>query len=284
MADDQTITTIAQRPPNEQAAFDQLLGAGTGGPPIGGQRGFFPGQTVAGFTPDQIAAQDALRQTVSPTGQVGQQVSGALTAQTQAQDLGQLLADPLSISGVRDFREQTIQDASRQLGELLLPQINQGSVISGGFGGAKNQIGNALAAARVQDATLKNLGAFDANLFGQLLSANTAALDRAPTIAGLGLVPGTTQDQIGSEIQRQNQAELLGERERFEFGQNEPFFTQDNLRATLGLGLINQNQEQQTAAPGIGEILFGGGLAGLGAILGAGNRNNQIPGIGGAVP
>jgi hypothetical protein len=283
MAEDQTITTIQQRPPEEQELFDLLAGAHTGTTTLPGGRTFFPGDTVADFTPDQLAAQEMIRQSVGAGGDVSNLVSGAMGAQGIAQDLGALLSDPLSIPGVRDFRNQTIVDSSRQLAEQILPQMDMGSILAGGFGGPKSQIGRALAAERVADQTLKNLGNFDVNLFGNLLSANTAALNRAPAMAALGLLPGQTMSALGGQIQGQEQQEILGERERHEFEQNEPFFLQDAIRATLGQGLIGQSQTTDAGSPGFMELITGG----LGALGGLGIFDDLlggIPGIGGNIP
>ena len=268
----QNVTTTVLRPPKEQEAVDRLLdtsllGVNEAGLP--GGREFFPGDTVAGFNPNQTGGQQTNLDAVQG-GLVSQGIDQALQSNLALSDIGTLLSDPNALPGVADFRRNTIEQGVRQLGEGLLPQLNLGSITAGGFGGSRNQIGQALAAERVADATGRTLNNFDTNLFSQLLNANTGALNRAPGIAGLGLVPGQIQQEIGGAQQAQEQAELLGDRERFEFGQNEPFFLNDQLRASLGLLPTGQSQGTKVPGPGLGELLLGGGsiLAGTGVLDG----------------
>lgn len=272
------ITQITDLPPQERAAKNVLLDQGVAdlqGP----GRQFFPGANVAQLTPEQLAGLDMLTGAVAPGGAVATGIEGAQAGQNFAQDTARIFGDPLSIPGVGDFRESLIGDASRALSESLLPQLRTGAITGGGFGGSRNQIAEALATERVAGQAADALAKFDTDLFGQLLQANTAALDRSPQIAALGLLPGQTTTEVGNILQRQNQAQIAGDRERFEFGQNEPFFLQDNLRATLGLP-AGTSTSGRTSGGGatVGELLAGGAatLAGLGAFD---DLLNKIPGV-----
>lgn len=277
------VVTTTSLPAWQEAGLQDLLNRTTALVDAGGRQ-FFPGDTVADLDPRTTMGLNDIARTAQPGGQVANLVGSALSNNMMLQDTNRLLQDPTSLYGVQGFIDNIVNRGQQQLTESLLPAVRGQAILAGGLGGSANKTAEAMAAERIAEQGMRSLNDFNVNLLGNLLNANTAALNRAPAMAQLGLLPGQAQVDAGNVRQNQNQAEIAGERERFEFGQNEPFAMLDQLRATLGTGQAGQTTRQSTGTDRntgsdiLGLILGGAGLGLFDPIL----RGLGLPGVGGA--
>lgn len=226
---------------------------------------FYPGDTVADFTPDQIAGQNRLRQQLTGY-QDPDSVSNTLLRANAANNT---YLDPeqvwnlSAVPGYQAVREGIVQDAGRNLAENYMPSVRSAAIANGNFGGSRAQIGEALAAARSTDELTQNLGNLDMNTFQTLLQANQNAINRAPSLAGATLAPAQGLVDLGQTIQNQNQSEITGARERFDYTQNQPWWLLDQLRTSAGGGQ-STGSTQRTTGTGPNAWQTIGGLLALG--------------------
>jgi len=238
---------------------------------------FFPGDTVANLTPEQLAALEATQGTATDV--TGFNVD-ARNSNAFLSDTAQLFADPLGIPGVKNFQDMVISDASKRLGESLLPQVRSSSILSGAFGGSRNQIGEGLAAERVADQAEGTLADFGVNLFANLLGANTAALDRVPALTDSAFIGSDKAFEAGKVLKDQDQAEIDAERERFEFERDETLRDVNAVIDVLGgQNIAGGMGTVDTGSPDFLSQILGGLTTILGTEAGAGFFEDIIRGI-----
>jgi hypothetical protein len=241
---------------------------------------FFPGQTFANLTPDQL---QAFQLTRDAAGTTGLNIDNALTSNAFLADTNALFSGVENIPGVSNFINSIIGDSSQTLGETLLPQLRSGAVLSGSLGGSRPQIGEALATERVNQDALDSISEFGLNLFAPLLAANTAALDRTPQLTDAAFTPADKLSGIGKTQQQQDQLAIDEAVARFEFTQNEPFQDINNILDVLGIGDAGSTfGTQDFQDPAFIDQLLGGLTVLLGTETGTklfGDILKKIPGL-----
>lgn len=225
-----TQTTTSMLPANQQRNVDTLLNGALQYFNSGG-RTFFPGELVASFDPLQTAGQDKLVDYVSGSG--GNFVNQALDANSFAMDPNQIL-NPENIPGFQGSVDALSRNYAKNLTENILPYVRSGGTSSGQYGGSATGIGEALSVERSNQALGDTLENMYLGAYGQGLNTFNQALNRAPSLFGLGALPGQIMADVGAERQGQKQREIQADVARHEFEQNEPIFLLQLLRDLTG--------------------------------------------------
>lgn len=280
-----TSTTTVQQTPaqialaeiqlSQQKKNEEILGMAQQA--LSTPREFFSGETVAGFTPAQLQAQEF--------------------ATTQATQLGETL--PSTLDQILQFGTQDVLDPNSELTraaieaairpttqnflENVFPQLGSAAQAAGAFGGARQGIVESQTA-RDLNQTVGDISAkisFDAFQRGLDTFDRTAAL--APQLASARFIPSDVLSQVGAQQQFQNQQQILAQREKFDFAQNEEFarisdLTDIQSRLSGGTGAITQGGGSTTTGPGApkGNVAQG---ALSGAATGA-SIGSVVPGVG----
>ena len=257
------------------------------------QRETYGGQLVAGLTPDQIAAQTTARDYATGTGQ--NYANRVLDTSSYLLDPQNLL-DPSRIPGFDASQTSILRLLTQNLNENILPQQRTGSILAGGYGDSRSQIGDALAIGRTNQAAADALSRNQMNAYFGGLDAMLQALSLAPNTFGVGLAPADVLQRVGGQQQAQQQAEIDAEVRRFEQQQNEPLQALALLHDLVGSagqygGTTSGTNFQRNssssnplqtigaiAAAGLAPTLIGGG--GLSSLIGgslAGGAASAVP-------
>lgn len=230
----------------------------------------YPGSTVAGFDPSQVAGQEGA------LGSAGVQTdlarSGADTSNFWMSDAPWLPQNNPALQGTIDAATRPI---TQQLTESTLPAIRDSAERTGNFGSSRQGIAEGLASGRASSA----IGDATSKITEDLYSTNTSNQLKA-----LGLLPQTTGVQTAGDVTtsgvgdvRQSMAQaLLGEQAgNFNYDQLAPFLQSKEIMSLLS-GLPGGST--QTVASGPQKNLLTGALGG--AASGAALGSAIMPGIG----
>jgi len=233
---------------------------------------FYPHSTVAPFSADTIAAQDAIRQratTGSPLNAAAQQ--GALDTLS-----GSWLGGPR----YTEMYNAAVRPATQQFTESVLPGITSQFARAGRLGSNAQQ----LATERATEAFGRSLADVGAQQYAAERARQNQMIGMAPQIAAADYADPTRLLSSGMMQGSKAQQELADQVGRFDFYQNRP---RDMLNAYIGQigGMPISGSQQQTATPyftnptasAMGGALSGAQLANmmkinpwLGALGGAG--------------
>ena len=214
---------------------------------------YFPGQTVADFTPEELAAQQMLLGYVP---QAEQQSSAA----TRGLEALQGALDVRSNPYLRQYVQAATQPVMDQLRQSVLPGIRGRAVMAGGYGGSRQGIAEGLAAQGALDAVGNLSARMYSDAYARGLRAMQGALQLAPAVQKMGAFPATLQSTIGETRREMNQAKIDAEKARWDFQQNAAW---DALR--------RYREAVQGDYGGVQSSKSGGGVAGAlgGALVGA---------------
>lgn len=163
---------------------------------------YFPSSTVAGFTPDTMAAQGLAR--TASGAQAG--IAGLGTQGLQYQ-IGQAI-DPAS----NPFFARAVEGAIRPVVQQFtdpggpLAQIRSGFGAAGQFGSSRQGIAEGVATGRLGQALLDTTAQMGSQAFGQGLEAQARGLALLPQIQSAQAAPATTLDAVGQQNQAMSQA------------------------------------------------------------------------------
>jgi hypothetical protein len=107
--------------------------------------------------------------------------------------------------------------------EEIFPLIGDVSQQQGAFGGARQGILESQAARDLNVILGDIAGELSFRGYEQALQVFQSTLANAPNIIKATLIPAATLEAVGALQQAQEQAEIMGDRERFEFEQNVVF-------------------------------------------------------------
>ena len=231
----QTSTDLAGAVKNVQ----DYWGKSKGGPEIYGNTPDTAGRsTVAGFTPDQIAAQNSARNAAG----VQDTLAGTYANQVQQGAQGNLGYTPAS--SVNQYLNPLINSQQQQ----TIANVNNSFGQSGTFGSARNARASAEAAARValpyqyQAATNDAAAQNQANQFNANQQYNYAS--QIPNAQDAQTYGSATLAQTGQQQQNQNQLLKNEEVNRFAFNQERPLDylnSQVALQQSIKSGLAKKN-------------------------------------------
>jgi hypothetical protein len=228
-----------------------------------GPYSYYPGSTVAGFSPEQIGAMEAQ----SARATYGSPVTAA--AQQNATD---------TLSGAflgsdNPYRQHMVDNI---VGDVS-------SAVNSQFSGA-GRYGSGAHQGVLADQLSKNIGAMDYQRYGDERTNQLRTQAFAPSLAAQDYQDISALGQVGQQRQQQAQAELGDEVQRFSFEQGAPY---DSLQRYMQM--INGSYGSTTSQPyysNTGAGILGGALSGAqigGAIPGAGAWGAGLGAIGGGL-
>jgi hypothetical protein len=231
----------------------------------------YPGPTLAGFTPAQIAGQAAI--TNQAQGQTGASTNQAL----QGLDFftSGAAMDPTRNPGLSGAIEAAINPIRSEYQNTVLPGITSGAVNAGMFGEGRQGVAEGLAS----DAYLRNVANATANVVNPAyqtgLETTGRALAFAPAVLQAGYGPGSALSAVGGQQQAQGQAEINADINRYIQEQYLPLMLAREI-AGLAFGLPIGGTVTQSQGPGTSP--FAGALGG--AASGAAMGTMVMPGWG----
>lgn len=180
---------------------------------------FFPGLTLAGVSPDTLAAQEMARGAVGGQQEIADANRSALAG----------MLDPNSAAG-----RAATQPFIDRLQKEILPGIGSNAIRQGAFGGSRQRIQEQEAGAKTADAATQAILRNQAN-----------AMRLTPSVQQGMLTPSMTLDALGRSTQGREQMEIQDAMRRFQFGQQARQTALDRLASRItgtSLGTINQQQ------------------------------------------
>jgi hypothetical protein len=238
-----------------------------------------PQAQVAGFSPDEIAAQDSAR--AMATGQMTQNAQ-------QAAASNQFLMDPSILSpDSNPYLARQGEDITRtitnNLTTSILPSLRAGSVVAGGMNSGGNTR-RALAEGAAVGKTTQELGGALNQLYGNAyntgLSTMTNAIGQNPAVMQGLLYPSLVQSGIGNQIRGMEQTQMDAATQNSWMQQMMPFLQAQQIYGLIGGMPGGQGVSTVTGAqPQTNPVMGGLGGAASGAMMGS----MLMPGIGTAV-
>jgi len=207
---------------------------------------FFPGETVAGFTPLEKEAQQSLAK-YARTGLP--QITGAATSGWQ-----QLLKGPEMTLG-DPWLGKAVEGALRPiwtgLTEQALPAIRAGAGLAGQTGSSRQALAEAQAMERAAQAAGDISSRMYSDAYNRGLQLLLSGLQMAPTVGQLGERPAEILSGIGAQQRALEQARIGEAMQRHLYEQNLPF-TKLTEYANLIRGPFGGEAQTVVQAPEVG--------------------------------
>jgi len=179
--------------------------------------GYFPGSTVAGFTPAQTNAWDMMRGGAAQTAGAANDVWGSYANNLSGMNPGQ---NPWLDQAVGAMRQNSQQQYDRQ----VQPGINAGAVSAGGFGGSRHGVNQAIMSNDLNQNMMNTEADMRLRGYGQDLQHMRGMYGMAPGMMGaMGTawgMPGATEALIGAQQQGMNQGRLTDEVNRWNYSRD----------------------------------------------------------------
>ena len=179
---------------------------------------FYSGTTQAGFSPDQLTAQQGIRDfAVKGAPEI---MNPAIGAYQQAMNPNML--DVANNPYVTNMA-QAASDRAMQSLQPELANIRGGAIMSGGYGGGRQGIaeGNALTGAA--DAANQAAAQIYGNAYGQGLNHQLGTIGQTGALMGAGFQPYGALGASGQQQQQREQSLIADAMSQQEFEQNLPY-------------------------------------------------------------
>lgn len=179
---------------------------------------YYSGQTQAGFSPDQLTAQQGTRDfAVQGAPEILNPAIGAYQYGTGSQVLD--VANNPYVTGMA-------QAAADRAYSGLSPQlagIRSGAVQSGGFGGSRQGIAEGLALGGAADAATQAAAGIYGNAYGQGLGHQAQTLGQTGSLIGAGFQPYQQLASSGVQQRGREQSLINDAQARHQYEQNLPY-------------------------------------------------------------
>lgn len=208
---------------------------------------FYSGQTQAGFSPDQLTAQQGIRDyAVQGAPSIMNPAMGAFQYGTGSDVLD--VANNPYVSGMA-------QAASDRAYSGLTPQlagIRSGAVQSGGYGGSRQGIAEGLAIGGAADAATQAAAGIYGQAYGQGLGHQLGTLGQTGGLMSAGFQPYGALASSGAQQRGREQALIGDAQQRHQFEQNLPYQKLQQYQAGIsGLSpLVGNAGIRSTTQPG----------------------------------
>jgi hypothetical protein len=179
---------------------------------------YYTGQTQAGFTPDQLTAQQGIRDFA--TQGAPSIMNPALSAYQQGTSSNML--DVANNPYVNDMAQAAADRAMAGVQDNLAG-IRGGAIMSGGYGGGRQGIAEGNAIAGAADAANQAAAQVYSNAYGQGLNQQLGTLGMTGSLMGAGFQPYAALGTSGGQQQRREQALIQDAMAQQEFEQNLPY-------------------------------------------------------------
>jgi len=179
---------------------------------------YYPGQTVAGFTPEQRAAQEATTTRAMAGNPLVGQAQGVM-----GQTLGGEFMKPESNPWLEETYNKAAGGAVRKFNEGTMPEIRRAAVGAGAYGGGRQGVAEGIAGRGLAE----ELGGMATQIYGQNYQTErerqNAAVMNAPTMAAADYADIGKLAAVGEEKQAMDQANIDAAAKAWEFYQTEPW-------------------------------------------------------------
>lgn len=230
----------------------------------------FGGSAIAGFDPNETAAQESYLSSAMPAAQ--SLVDRQKTTNMQLMDPDFMLNPNQYVQGAANATRNLVTD---NLMERILPGVRSGAIADSGMysgGSSKAGIAEGLAIGKSN----RDLSDTVANMYFSNYTTGLnhlgAAVDRAPQVAAAQLFPANIQAAVGGQRRGMEQAKLDETVRNFYMGQEMPLLKAQQLLQALGGMRFGTQTGTATGAvpkpPGLLQTGLGLGGAGLGAFFG----------------
>ena len=179
---------------------------------------YYTGQTQAGFSPDQLTAQQGIRDFA---------IQGAPSIMNPAisayqQGVGSNMLDVANNPYVNNMAQAA---ADRAMGALTpqLANIRQGAILSGGYGGGRQGIAEGTALAGATDAANQAAAQIYSDAYGQGLGHQRGTLGMTGGLMQAGFSPYAALSGSGAQQQAREQALIADAMSQQQFEQNLPY-------------------------------------------------------------
>ena len=219
---------------------------------------YYSGQTQAGFTPDQLTAQQGIRDFA--TQGAPSIMNPALSAYQQNLDPSML--DVANNPYVNNMAQAAADRAMSGVQDSLA-DIRGGAIMSGGYGGGRQGIAEGNAIAGAADAANQAAAQIYSNAYGQGLGQQRATLGMTGGLMQAGFSPYSALSASGGQQQKREQALIQDAMAKQEFEQNLPYqqLKQYQSGITGFSPLVGNAGQSISTTPGASAISNLGGLA-----------------------
>ena len=189
---------------------------------------YYTGQTQAGFSPDQLTAQQGIRDFA---------VQGAPSIMNPAISAYQQGVNPNMLDVANNpYVTGMAQAASDRAMASLQPQladIRSGAIASGGYGGGRQGIAEGTALAGAADAANQAAAQIYGNAYGQGLGHQANTMGMTGSIMGAGFQPYANLALSGEQQQLREQALIQDAQAAHQFNMNLPYQQLQNYQAGI---------------------------------------------------
>ena len=219
---------------------------------------YYSGQTQAGFTPDQLTAQQGIRDFAT---------QGAPSIMNPALSAYQQNLDPSMIDVANNpyvnNMAQAAADRAMAGVQDNLADIRGGAIMSGGYGGGRQGIAEGNAIAGAADSANQAAAQIYSNAYGQGLGQQRATLGMTGGLMQAGFSPYSALGASGSQQQQREQALIQDAMAQQEFEQNLPYqqLKQYQSGITGFSPLVGNAGQSISTTPGASAVSNLGGLA-----------------------
>lgn len=225
---------------------------------------YYTGQTQAGFTPDQLTAQQGIRDFA---------VQGAPSIMNPAISAYQqgTSANMLDVANNPYVNNMAQAASDRAMGGVYdaLSNIGQNAIMSGGYGGGRQGIAEGNAIAGAADAANQAAAQVYSNAYGQGLNQQLGTLGQTGSLMSAGFSPYGALNQSGMQQQNREQALIRDAQARQQFEQNLPYDKFNKYQQGIAgfSGLVPTTGTQVSTSPGASLMSNLGGLAQAGSLF-----------------
>ena len=179
---------------------------------------YYSGQTQAGFSPDQLTAQQGIRDFA--TQGAPSIMNPALSAYQRGTD-----ANMLDVANNPYVNNMAQAAADRAMGALTpqMANIRGGAIASGGYGGGRQGIAEGTALAGAADSANQAAAQIYGNAYGQGLGHQRATLGMTGGLMGAGFQPYGALGMSGGQQQGREQKLIQDAMAQQQFEQNQPY-------------------------------------------------------------
>jgi len=221
---------------------------------------YYTGQTQAGFTPDQLTAQQGIRDFA--TQGAPSIMNPALSAYQQGTSANML--DVANNPYVNDMAQAAADRAMAGVQDNLA-SIRGGAIMSGGYGGGRQGIAEGNAIAGAADAANQAAAQIYSNAYGQGLGHQANTLGMTGSLMGAGFQPYGALGASGQQQQQREQSLIQDAMAQQEFEQNSPYQQLQQYQAgiTPYASLVGGAGQKVSTTPGRTPLENMGTLASL---------------------
>jgi hypothetical protein len=226
----------------------------------------FSGSGIAGFSPDEIAAQNMYRTAAGPGGSVSTLANQAGATQAQLMDPNFMLGDNPHLQAMRAAISGSVGD---DLLQRVLPSVRSGNVAAGGMysgGASKAGLAEGQAVGQAGTGLARQLQELMFNAYNRGVTGLGEAVNRNPSVMAQQMLPADMLAAVGGQQRGMEQAQLDEQIRNFYTQQQLPFLQAQELMSFLQ-GMPGQTTSKVTGTvpgPSLCDKLLGAGAAAAG--------------------